>query len=147
MTSWHLNIWKVKIWSSKRTKRAFKVKQKKHFFLFHKCSLLDTKQASKNAADTIFSTHLKRSESPFPFHLFATLSTYLCMNFVSLSISYKLFNHQQSSHPKTRFDYEKTKINEKNKEPITNVLLKLTCFINTKNLFYHAIKTPRKPLS
>ena len=139
MTSWHLNIWKVKIWSSKRTKRAFKVKQKKHFFLFHKCSLLDTKQASKNAADIIFLTHLKRSE-------FATLSKNLCMNFVSLSISWKLFNHQLSSHPKTRFDYEKTKIKEKNKEPIVNVLLKSTCFINTKNLFNHAIKTQRKPL-
>ena len=40
MTSWHLNIWKVKIWLSQERKELLKW-NKKHFSLFHKCSLLD----------------------------------------------------------------------------------------------------------
>ena len=65
MTSWHLfhawafddvmklNIWKViyKSWLSQEQKELSKW-NKKHFFLFHTCSLLDIKQTSKNVADT-----------------------------------------------------------------------------------------------
>ena len=40
MTSWHLNIWKIKIWLSQERKELSKW-NKKHFSLFHKCSLLD----------------------------------------------------------------------------------------------------------
>ena len=40
MTSWHLNIWKLKIWLSQERKELSKW-NKKHFSLFHKCSLLD----------------------------------------------------------------------------------------------------------
>ena len=38
MTSWHLNIWKVKIWISLERKELSKW-TKKHFSLFHKCYL------------------------------------------------------------------------------------------------------------
>ena len=40
MTSWHLHIWKIKNWLSQERKELSKW-NKKHFFLFHKCSLLD----------------------------------------------------------------------------------------------------------
>ena len=54
MTSWHLNIWKFKIWLSQEQKELLKW-NKKHFSLFHKCSFLDIKkQTSKNLADTTF---------------------------------------------------------------------------------------------
>ena len=39
MTSWHLNIWKFKIWLSQEQKELSKW-NKKHFSLFHKSSLL-----------------------------------------------------------------------------------------------------------
>ena len=39
MTSWHLTIWKVKIWLSQEGNELSKW-DKKLFFLFHKCSLL-----------------------------------------------------------------------------------------------------------
>ena len=39
MTSWHFNIWKVKIWLSQERKELLKW-NKKHFFLFKKCALL-----------------------------------------------------------------------------------------------------------
>ena len=42
ITSWHLNIWKVKIWLSQERKELSKW-NKKHFSSFHKCSLLDVK--------------------------------------------------------------------------------------------------------
>ena len=53
MTSWHLNIWKVKIWLSQKRKELSKW-NKKHFSLFQKCSLLDKKQTGKNVADLTF---------------------------------------------------------------------------------------------
>ena len=40
MTTWHLNIWKVKIWLSQEWKELSKW-NKKHFYLFLKRSLLD----------------------------------------------------------------------------------------------------------
>ena len=42
MTSWHLNIWKLKIWLSQKLKELSKW-NKKHFSLLHKCSHLDLK--------------------------------------------------------------------------------------------------------
>ena len=39
-TSWHLNTWKVKIWLSREQKELWKW-NKKHFFFFHKRSLLE----------------------------------------------------------------------------------------------------------
>ena len=54
MKSWDLNIWKVNIWLSHKWKVLLKWK-KKHFTLFHKCSLLDLqKQTGKNVVDTTF---------------------------------------------------------------------------------------------
>ena len=41
MTSWHLNIWKDKIWLS-HERKELQSEVKKYFSLFHKCSL--TKQ-------------------------------------------------------------------------------------------------------
>ena len=40
MTSWHLNIWKVKIRLSQERKEPSNL-DKKYFSLFHKCSLVD----------------------------------------------------------------------------------------------------------
>ena len=40
MKSWHLNIWKIKIWLSQERKKLLKW-NKKRFSLLHKCSLLD----------------------------------------------------------------------------------------------------------
>ena len=40
MTSWHLNIWKIKIWLSQEWKELSKWNEK-HLSLFHKFSLLD----------------------------------------------------------------------------------------------------------
>ena len=52
--SWHLNIWKVKIWLSQKRKELSRW-NKKQSFLFHKCSLLGIKkQTSKKVADTTF---------------------------------------------------------------------------------------------
>ena len=53
MTSWHLNIWKLKIWLSQELKELSKW-NKKHFSWLHKCSHLDLKQASKNVVDKTF---------------------------------------------------------------------------------------------
>ena len=61
MKSWHLNIWKVKIWLSQEQKELLDW-NKKQFFLFQKCSLLEitskiniiAKQNSKNVTFTTF---------------------------------------------------------------------------------------------
>ena len=53
MTSWHLNIWKSKIWLSQERKELSRW-NKEHFSLFHKSSLRHTKQTSKNVADATF---------------------------------------------------------------------------------------------
>ena len=45
-----MNIWNVKIWLSQS--------EIKIFSLFHKCSLYNAKQASKNVADTTFNTEI-----------------------------------------------------------------------------------------
>ena len=50
MTSWHLNIWKSKIWLSQEQNQLSKW-NKKHFSLFHKWHTIQT---SKNVADTTF---------------------------------------------------------------------------------------------
>ena len=49
MMSWHLNVWKVKIWLSQKQKELSKW-SKKHVSLFHKSSLL-------NVADTTFNIY------------------------------------------------------------------------------------------
>ena len=66
MTSWLLNIWKVKIWLSPEQKELSKC-NKKHFFLFHKCSLLHIQnKTSKSVADTTFKKErISTSESSF----------------------------------------------------------------------------------
>ena len=56
MMSWHLNIWKFKIWLSQEWKELSKW-NKKHFSLFHGSSLLDIQ--SKNVVNTIFKGHIK----------------------------------------------------------------------------------------
>ena len=56
MTSWHLNIWKVKIWLSQERKELSKW-NKMHFSLFHKCSLLDI----QNKLAKMWQTQLLRS--------------------------------------------------------------------------------------
>ena len=57
MTSWHLNMWKLKIWLSQQQKELSKW-NKKHFSLFHQVlSWRHTKEISKNVADTTFKCH------------------------------------------------------------------------------------------
>ena len=58
MTSWHFNIWKVKIWLSQKQIELSKW-NKKHFSLFQECSLLDKKQTGKNVAATTFNLEIK----------------------------------------------------------------------------------------
>ena len=53
MTSWRLNIWKLKIWLSQERKELSKW-NKKHSYLFHNYSFRHTKLTSKNVADTTF---------------------------------------------------------------------------------------------
>ena len=54
MTSWHLNIWKVKTWLSQERKELSRW-NKKHFSLFRfSLSFRFRKQAIKNVADTTF---------------------------------------------------------------------------------------------
>ena len=54
MTSWHLNIWKIKVWLSQEQKEL-STWNKKHFSLFSQfLSFRLTKQTSKNVADTTF---------------------------------------------------------------------------------------------
>ena len=52
MTSWHLNIWKYKIWLSQERKELSKWKEK--HFVSQVLSFRLTKQASENVADTTF---------------------------------------------------------------------------------------------
>ena len=57
MTSWHLNIWKVKIWLFREQNDISKW-NKKHIFLFQKCSLFRlTKQTSNNVVGTTLNSH------------------------------------------------------------------------------------------
>ena len=53
LTSWHLNIWKDKIWLSQELKELSKW-SKNNFSLFHKCSLWLTKQTNTNIEDKTF---------------------------------------------------------------------------------------------
>ena len=68
MVSWHLNIWKVKIWLSQQRKELLKW-NKKLFPLFLKCSFRNTKQTSKNVANTTFQhkeiINLEENETDF----------------------------------------------------------------------------------
>ena len=53
MTSWHLNIWKVKKIISRKKQPAFKVKLQKHFLVLKALYFRYTKQTSKNIANTL----------------------------------------------------------------------------------------------
>ena len=53
MTSWHLNIWKFKIWLYQGQKELSKW-NRNYFFLFHRCTVLYIQKNSQNAAGTTF---------------------------------------------------------------------------------------------
>ena len=57
MTSWHLNVCKIKIWLSQERKELSKW-NKNYFSLFYRCSLLDIQNTSKKVADTTFKSQL-----------------------------------------------------------------------------------------
>ena len=52
MTSWHLNIWKYKIWLSQKRKELSKWNKKIFFLVSQVLSFRDTIQTSKNVVDT-----------------------------------------------------------------------------------------------
>ena len=54
MTSWHLNIWKVKLWLSPERKKLLKQNKKALFLVANVLSFRHTKQTSKNAVNTTF---------------------------------------------------------------------------------------------
>ena len=56
MMSWHLNIWKFKIWEQKK----LSVEIKTFFLVSQVLSFKHTKQTSKNVADTIIENWKKR---------------------------------------------------------------------------------------
>ena len=52
MASWHLNIWKFKIWLSQERKELSKWNKKTFFLDSQVLSIRHTKETSKNVADT-----------------------------------------------------------------------------------------------
>ena len=66
MTSWHLNIWKVKVWLPQERKELLKW-NKNYFSLFLKCSFRNTKQTRENVAETAFKeiVNLVKNETIF----------------------------------------------------------------------------------
>ena len=57
MTSWHLNIWKFKIWLSQERNELSKWNKKTFFLVSQVLSFRQTIQTSKNVADTTFKKH------------------------------------------------------------------------------------------
>ena len=61
MTSWHLNIWKVKIWLSQKRIELSKWNKKTFFLVSQVLSFRHKKQTSKNVADTTFNIKIYQS--------------------------------------------------------------------------------------
>ena len=57
MTSWHLNIWKFKIWLSQEWKELWKWNKKTFFPVSQVLSVIPTNQTSKNIVDKTFNAY------------------------------------------------------------------------------------------
>ena len=100
MTSWNLNIWKAKIWLSQEQKELLKL-NKKDFLVLKALYFRQTKQTSKNIANTTFKScvryflfsfffftkwqPLNNYEKCFLFHLKSSLQCQDIQIFVFLS--------------------------------------------------------------
>ena len=82
MMSWHLNIWKFKIWEQKK----LSVEIKTFFLVSQVISFKHTKQTSKNVADTIIENWKKSSKRK---------KRKLVIRYLKLEIK----THQDATHP------------------------------------------------
>ena len=82
MMSWHLNIWKFKIWEQKK----LSVEIKTFFLVSQVISFKHTKQTSKNVADTIIENWKKSSKRKK-------------RKFVIRYLKLEIKTHQDATHP------------------------------------------------
>ena len=80
--SWHLNIWKFKIWEQKK----LSVEIKTFFLVSQVISFKHTKQTSKNVADTIIENWKKSSKRKK-------------RKFVIRYLKLEIKTHQDATHP------------------------------------------------